>query len=141
MDYKIIYQDKLADEYRDKVIEGLDQDAFQKRQIGKDNGAFSFAIVEDDGELIGAVKGNNYYGCGHIDILWIKEQHRNKGYGSMLIEKCEEIMRKRNCLFSTVNTMDFQAREFYERHGFGVEFIRQGLENNTTMYCMRKSLA
>ena len=57
-----------------------------------------------------------------------------------LMQKAEEIARKRDCLFMTVNTMDFEARPFYEKHGYTVEFTRSGFEKNSVMYFLRKAL-
>lgn len=65
---------------------------------------------------------------------------RGNGYASKLIQKAENLARMRGCLFMAVNTMDFEARPFYEKHGFKVEFVREGFEKGAEMFFLRKEL-
>lgn len=138
--YEIIYQDELSLSDKTQMIEGLNQNAFQQKLIGKDNGSFSFVIKDDHKNLLAGITGFYYYGCFHIDLLYVKEECRNKGLGSLLLEKSELLAYEKNCLFMVVNTMDFEAGSFYKKHGFVTEFIRAGFEKNATMLLMRKSL-
>ncbi len=54
--------------------------------------------------------------------------------------KAEELARKRKCFFIAVNTMDFEAKPFYEKHGFKVEFEMKGFQADSIMYFLRKEL-
>ena len=135
----IIYQDELPHHYRQEVTDGLNEHAYQKKKIGKNNGSFAF-IMHDNSTLLAAVEGYNYYGCLEIDLLFVKQELRHKGLGSMLMQKCEVLAKERACHFMVLYTMDFEARPFYEKHGFTVEFVREGFEGESVMYCMRKNL-
>ena len=65
---------------------------------------------------------------------------RSQGFGTKLVSAAEKLGRDRKCSFATLTTMSFEARPFYEKLGYSVEFIRDGYENNTTMIFLRKSL-
>ena len=79
-------------------------------------------IVEYDKDrnVIGGILGGTYWGWVHIDILWVKEGYRKKGIGSALLEACEEEGRRRGCHSVHLDTMSFQAPEFYKRHGYRI---------------------
>ena len=52
----------------------------------------------------------------------------------------EQIGRERNCSFACVNTMEWEAREFYEKLGYSVEFTREGFHQNAKLFYLRKLL-
>jgi len=140
MKTKIIYNDELDKKYKQHIIKELDNEAMRKRNIRADTGSFSFVMLDEEGEFVGGMQGYNYYGCCHIDLLYIREDRRKHGHGSELLKQAEKLARKRNCTFMTVSTMDFQARPFYEKHGFRLEFTRRGYENNSLLFILRKEL-
>lgn len=48
--------------------------------------------------------------------------------------------RSNKCPFAFVATMSFQAREFYEKIGFTLEFTRSGYKHGTSFHYLRKEL-
>ena len=54
--------------------------------------------------------------------------------------KVLEFGKMKNCSFFTVDTMNFEARPFYENLGYEVEFTCQGYDKNTSSYSLRKEL-
>ncbi len=44
------------------------------------------------------------------------------------------------CTFLTVNTMDWEALDFYKKLGYYVEVERHGFEKNSIFYFLRKDL-
>jgi ribosomal protein S18 acetylase RimI-like enzyme len=52
----------------------------------------------------------------YIDVLWVKEESRGDGYGSALLEEMEKIAKEKGCKLVHLDTFDFQAKDFYERH-------------------------
>ncbi|WP_438725415.1 GNAT family N-acetyltransferase [Enterococcus sp. DIV1368c] len=56
----------------------------------------------------------------HLSLLAVDQSYRHEGIGSRLIEAVQQTALENQCLYMTVNTQDYQAREFYERHGFEV---------------------
>ena len=137
----IMCEDELSLTYKQAVIAGLNHHAFQKKGLGDTNGSFSLVIIDHDDTLLAGLQAYHYYGCCHIDLLYVKENIRGKGYGSRLLHKAEEIASERHCLFMSLNTMDFEARPFYEKYGYAVDFVREGFEKGAVMYGMRKTIA
>ncbi len=137
---KITYREDLLPEHKKFIIEGLNRNAYLKKELGQDNNSFSFVIENNEGEIEAGIAGFNYYGCFYIDLLFVEENARDQGLGSALMQKAEDLARKRKCLFMAVNTMDFEAKPFYEKHGFKVEFERSGFENGAKAYFLKKEL-
>jgi GNAT superfamily N-acetyltransferase len=55
-----------------------------------------------------------------IDGLWVAEALRGQGLGRRLLLAAEDLAVRRGCRGSWLGTFDFQARAFYERHGYAV---------------------
>lgn len=43
---------------------------------------------------------------------------RKQGYGKKLLDAAEQEAIKNGCIFSTTDTFDFQAEEFYLKNGY-----------------------
>lgn len=56
------------------------------------------------------------------------------------MSKIEEWAKENKARFLVLDTFDFQAKEFYEKSGYEVEFIRKGYQNGHKLYKMRKEL-
>lgn len=102
----------------------------------------SFGIYIEDGQetILGGAKGAIIYGNLYVDALWINSRIRNRGWGTQLMKEAERIGKNNGCLFATVNTMDWEALPFYQKLGYTVEFVREGFENNSKMFMLRKEL-
>ena len=48
---KIIYQDQLSCTHKETIIHGLNNNAYQKKAIGRDNASFSF-VIENEDEIV-----------------------------------------------------------------------------------------
>ena len=76
-----------------------------------------------------------------IDLLWVAEDSRGQGAGTRLLEKTESIARERGAKWAILATFDYQAPDFYRRHGY-VEYARmEDFPRGHTRFQMRKELA
>jgi GNAT superfamily N-acetyltransferase len=75
------------------------------------------------GNVQGGLRGQTYWSWCAIDVLTVAEPYRRQGIGSRLLAKAEEIARGRGCVGIWLDTLSFQAPDFYRRHGY-VEFGR-----------------
>lgn len=139
MTITIAYEESPSTDDLKLLFDGISAEAYLKRGLSKGK-SFCFFCKDNNENILGGVYGWVIYGCLHIDELWIESNYRNQGLGSKLILKALEYGKANNCTFSTVNTMDFEARPFYEKHGYEVEFKRQGYDKNTSFYFLRKKL-
>lgn len=92
------------------------------------------------GSIKGGCHGCMYYGCLYVDQLWVDQTLRGKGYGTQLMQAAEDLGKQKGCLFATVNTMDWEALDFYKKLGYFVEFERHGYLKNSVFYFLRKQL-
>lgn len=53
-----------------------------------------------------------------IDALWIEAEHRKQGYGKKLLGAAESEAIQNGCLFSLVDSWDFQAENSYLKNGY-----------------------
>ena len=80
--------------------------------------------VEDDkGELMAGLVAETFGNWLEIEYLFVKEDLRGQGIGSQLLHQAESEAKKRNCRFAFVNTYQFQAPSFYQKHGYQEVFI------------------
>ena len=71
-----------------------------------------------DAALVGGLLGATYWSWLYVDILWLDEAVRGRRLGSQLIEQAEREARARGCIGAHLDTTDFQALPFYQRHGY-----------------------
>ena len=77
-------------------------------------------MAHADGRTIGGLLGDTARGQLHIDRLWLEPAYRRRGLGSRLLATAEAEARRRDCRIAWLDTYDFQAKPFYERHGYEV---------------------
>jgi GNAT superfamily N-acetyltransferase len=69
-------------------------------------------------EVIGGLYGSIFYRWLFIELLAVPEQTRGQGTGSKLLDMAEELAKEKGCVGIWLDTFDFQAPEFYPKHGF-----------------------
>lgn len=101
---------------------------------------FAFFVRDDHGKIVAGCNGNIGYDWVYVDQLWVAESFRGKGYGTALMQAAEELGKQKGCVSAAVNTMDWEAPEFYKKLGYRVEFERHGLAKNSVFYYLRKEI-
>ena len=121
------------------IREELNQ--FNNERVGED-GHTPLNIVEYDtnGNMIGGILGGTYWGWMYVDILWVHENHRYKGIGSKLLREAETEAVRRGCHHVHLDTMSWQAPEFYQKHGYEVIGILPDIPNGNQKYLLMKAL-
>ena len=80
-------------------------------------------VEDDSGELMAGLVAETFGNWLEIEYLFVKEDLRGQGIGSQLLQQAESEAKKRNCRFAFVNTYQFQAPAFYQKHGYKEVFI------------------
>ena len=75
-------------------------------------------VEDDSGELLAGLVAETFGNWLEIEYLFVKEDLRGQGIGSQLLQQAESKAKKRNCRFAFVNTYQFQAPAFYQKHGY-----------------------
>jgi GNAT superfamily N-acetyltransferase len=137
-DPRIAVEAELAQEDYRRALDGLI--AFNRAATGKADYRDMFVSLREEGEMRGALIGKTYWEWLSVDILWIAEAFRGRGYGKTLLGKAETEARNRGCVNVLLDTFSFQAPEFYRRLGY-VEFGRlPGFPNGHKRYFLTKRL-
>lgn len=131
--------DRPADNVERVIGEGLSRYNFEKSGI---NDYRPLAVLINDsesGELLGGMSGRTSMGLLFIDYFHVPAALRGFGVGSRIMRQAEDEAKKRGCVAAFVLTINFQAPEFYARHGYE-EFGRIDTLPDICRVFMRKTL-
>lgn len=93
------------------------------------------------GEVLAGINSLLYcWKCLYIDVLWVKDEYRNEGYGSVLLNEVERIAKEKGCNLIHLDTFDFQAKDFYLKHGYEIFGILDGCPSDHKRYYMKKNI-
>ena len=98
-------------------------------------------IVDANNHLIGGCLSVIYcWKIMYIEILWIDEAYRRHGLGTRLLKEMERISAEHDCSLIHLDTFDFQAKDFYIKHGFEVFGVLENCPENHCRYYLKKNL-
>ncbi len=69
---------------------------------------------------VGGAFGRCFGGWYYLHLLFLPEDMRGTGLGSGLLTRLEAEAQDRGCIGAWVSTFSFQARPFYEKHGYAL---------------------
>jgi ribosomal protein S18 acetylase RimI-like enzyme len=138
----------MDEEYR---IAALDQpewgvigggiSAYNTQQAGDDNGKnLCFVLRNSNEEVVGGVISATHWDWFYINLMWIKEELRGRGYGGRLLALAEEEARRRGAKNAYLDTFSFQAPGFYKKYGYQVFGELQDFPTGHQRYYMKKQL-
>jgi GNAT superfamily N-acetyltransferase len=105
---------------------------------GAEHGA---GAAEPDGNLVAGLDAHTWARWLHVNLLWVDAGQRGTGIGSRLLAEAERIAReRRGCLHSRVWTWDFQAPEFYRKHGYEIVCAIPDYPPGITEYTLTKRI-
>lgn len=84
--------------------------------------------------------GETGRGVMKVALLWVSEELRGQGVGSRLLRAAEAEAVARGCRKVLLDTYDFQARPFYERHGYRVFAEFRGFVRDHGSFFLTKDL-
>ena len=82
-------------------------------------------LEDEKGNLMAGLVAETFGNWLEIEYLFVKEELRGQGIGSKLLQQAENEAKNRNCRFAFVNTYQFQAPHFLQRHGYNKVFTLQ----------------
>lgn len=137
--YRLTLTDNPGRDELNVVNDGLG--AFNEQFAGPDNyRPLAIFLRDEQDTVIGGLLGETFWNWLHISILWLREDARGQGYGQQMVTMAEQEAIQRGCTDSFLDTLSFQAPEFYRKLGY-VEFGRQdGLPPGYVRHYLRKSL-
>ena len=99
-----------------------------------------YLAAELERQLVGIAHFHIVGGIGHLDQLLVAKDYRDQGIGSRLLSEFERRCRAAGCHRLTLETAEYQARGFYEKHGFKIACIMRDNKFHYTWYLMEKTL-
>lgn len=102
-------------------IIGRSLGAYNRQMAGDDRTQrICYVVQGPDGEIVGGIIAITYWDWLSIDLLWLREDLRGRGYGHQLLTLAEEAGRRHGATRAHLDTFSFQAPDFYLRHGYRV---------------------
>lgn len=98
------------------------------------------SVKDDAGELIAGAAGRTFGKWLLLDNLWVSPVLRGQGMGQKILLKLEQAARERGCEFVLLDTLNFQARPFYENNGYQLQWTQEQYPSTGCKYFMTKSL-
>lgn len=86
--------------------------------IGGRDTAFSVFLKNDAGNVFGGIQAFLDTESIYIDVLWVAKSLQKQGYGTKLLLAAEQEAIQNGCMYSLVDTWDFQAEVFYLKNGY-----------------------
>lgn len=101
----------------------------------------NYLIKDSFGNIIAGIRGCFYLReCLYISVLFIDEDKRKQGLGSILLRTIEQEAKSMNINLIHLDTFDFQAKDFYLKHGYEIFGILDDCPKGHKRYYMKKVL-
>lgn len=118
MSVRIEFKSNPSEEERLQILEPLRAYNAAMAGDGKSEKFALFVRDEQTDAVLGGLHGRILYRWLFIELLVVPEQARGQRMGSQLMEMAEDLARERGCVGVWLDTFDFQAPEFYRKHGY-----------------------
>jgi GNAT superfamily N-acetyltransferase len=77
---------------------------------------------DGDDQIVAGASGVAFGQWLMIERLWVDEVCRGQGIGQVLLNELEAQAKTRKCIYAFVDTLEFQAKPFYEKLGYKLVF-------------------
>ena len=102
--------------------------------------AIAVKLTDENGQVIAGAAGRTFGDWLMINTLWVSDTLRGQQVGSKILQQIEQAAQGRGCNKALLDTLDFQAKPFYEKHGYQVQWTQQGYPKIGCRYYMMKQL-
>ena len=98
-------------------------------------------LRDDDGKVVGGLRGNTGWNWLYVECLAIAEHVRGQRWGSQLLATAEREAAARGCHSAYLDTFDFQALPFYQKQGYTLFGTLDGFAGDHKRYFLQKRFA
>lgn len=119
-DFELDNGSEFAELAKQKIAEFNAQhwDATKRQALG-------LKKLNAEGEPVAMLAGRTFGNWFYLESFWLAASERGQGLGSQMLAEAERIAKARGCAFVLLDTLDFQAKPFYQRHGYQVQWVQQ----------------
>lgn len=119
------------------VVDGLR--AFNEAVIGPpDEQPLAVFARDDRGRVVGGLLGHTKWRWCYVSKFWLPDALRGQGLGSQLLRGAEAEAWRRGCLGVYLDTFEYQALPFYQRHGYELFGTLEGYPPGYRQHHLRK---
>lgn len=97
-------------------------------------------IKDDAGQVIAGAAARTFGDWLLLNTLWLSDELRGQNIGSKILAEIEAAGKKRGCIKVMLDTLNFQAKPFYEKHGYQVKWTQQNYPKTGCKHFMVKEL-
>lgn len=132
-------QSLLTPDFKEWILAGFSSHAIAMTGFDEKQDPVVF-LANQNSRAVGAVVIEKFWGALHIRYLFVEEAYRGQGIATLLMNRAFAYGIAHNCPFAFVETMSFQALDFYKKIGFELEYTRPGYAHQTSFHYLRKTL-
>jgi len=137
--YQIVYVEKPDNPVWEVIGGGIQNFNIQQAGNGRDK-MLCYVLFSPNNEVVGGLVGETHWDWFYINLMFINEDLRGRGYGYKLLTKAEEEARRRGAKHAYLDTFSFQAPGFYQKQGYEVFGELGEFPPGHTRYYLRKEL-
>jgi ribosomal protein S18 acetylase RimI-like enzyme len=139
MNFEILTE-PFTETLKKEIFAGFTRHAIE--QTGQDGIGEPLAFVAyKESSLAGACVVEHFWGTLHIKFFLVLEQCRGQGLGKKLLSHALTYGRAQQFPLAFVETMSFQALDFYLKSGFTLEYSRTGYIKNLSFHYLKLDLS
>ncbi len=137
---KIEIINELDKEFVKYINDQLDKFNFVRWEV-KEVKPLAIKVTDDNGKVIAGSASRSFGYWLLLDSLWVSEVMRGQDLGTKILVQTEAAAKARGCRYVLLDTLNFQARPFYEKHGYKVQWTQNNYPNeNGCKYFMVKEI-
>jgi GNAT superfamily N-acetyltransferase len=138
-DYQIFYEPNPVEEAWGIIGEGIN--SYNTQHAGADNPRrICYTVRGPDGTTAGGVIGVVFWDWLYVDLMWLPEALRGRGFGRQLLQSLEDEARKQGARYAFLDTFSFQAPGFYQKYGYQVYGQLPDFPAGHTRFYLKKEL-
>ena len=120
------------------VFGGLIQ--YNTEKMGRQKYKRLAVSLREKNAIVGGIVGEVWTAVLFIQFFWLERGLRGKGFGAKLIKAIEDEARRFGATHAYVDTMSFQAPEFYRTSGYKEFGSIEGYPGGVTRHWFTKTL-
>ena len=101
---------------------------------------FALFARNTQGQIVGGIQAHVVWSYCVLELLWLAEDTRGCGVGSALMAQLEVFAQQKGLIQIRTETLDFQAKPFYEKLGYRVYGELDDSPKGHTTYFLVKRL-
>jgi GNAT superfamily N-acetyltransferase len=113
---------------------------YNNEKMGKQKYKRLAVSLREGNEIVGGIVGEVWTAVLFIQLFWLEQRLRRKGFGAKLIKAIEDEARRFGATHAYVDTMSFQAPGFYRTCGYKEFGSIEGYPGGVTRHWLTKTL-